>query len=224
MRTKAEQLFRAAALVHSRKAGRVTKTVQPRAVARRTNAKQVRISLPKEVVTTPALKLDYVRYHIKGLNITVFDQSVRNNLQQLNSLRSEERVGTKGYDFARRAYKAALSSQERNPKLPQPQFEEQKATVAALTTKLTGITPGGNVLELKQQPKNKATAQTAALPAPYTASRIDTNIPGNLTVAELESIHDETTRKDLKIFTETSTAARQSTGAYLLVKKAVLRS
>lgn len=216
--------MRALALVHTRKFGRVIKTAQPRVVTSRTNTKQVKIPSSKQVVAAPALKLDFVGYHIKGLNITVFDQSVRKNLQQFSNLRAEERAGTKGYDFARRAYKAALSSQERNPKLPQPQFELQKAAVTALITKLTGIAPGGDVLELKQFPKNKATTQTAALPASYATNNIATSTPGNLTVAEIESIRDETTRKNLKIFIRTNTTERLRNDAYLLVKRAVLHS
>jgi hypothetical protein len=81
------------------------------------------------------------------MNIFVFDFAVRNNLQAFNYLSTEEQADEKGYDLVRRAYKAALSSQEKNPKLLQLQFEQQKAVVGSLLEKLAGVAPGDKVLE-----------------------------------------------------------------------------
>lgn len=48
--------------------------------------------------------------------------------------------------------------------------------------------------------------------------------PSELTVAEIASIRDEATKKNLKKFIMTTAAARLDNTAYLLVKKAVLHS
>lgn len=98
-------------------------------------------------MVTPNLKLEFTSYHITGLNILVFDTSVRNNFQEFNRLSKEEQAGKQGYDLVIRAYRSALSSQERNPKLPQPQFEAQKALVGSILTGLAGVAPGDKLLE-----------------------------------------------------------------------------
>lgn len=48
--------------------------------------------------------------------------------------------------------------------------------------------------------------------------------PGELTAAEIASIRDEATKKNLKKFIMTTAAARLDNTAYLLVKKAMLHS
>lgn len=69
----------------------------------------------------------------------VFDDSVRSNLQRFTKLPTADQEDSEGYEFVRRAYKAALSSQERAPELPLLQYEQQKAAVYPFLEKLGGV-------------------------------------------------------------------------------------
>jgi hypothetical protein len=99
----------------------------------------------KKIITLPPrLKEAFTHYPIQKLSTTVFDRTVNSNLQQFSRLALDEQAGPRGYDLVRRAYKSALSSQERNPKLPQPRFEEQKAVVSGILTRLSGAALGNS--------------------------------------------------------------------------------
>lgn len=99
------------------------------------------------MVAAPKVTAEFTSHYIKDLKQSVFDSVVYINLQKYCSLLAKEKTGQQGYDFVRRAYKAALSSQERNPKLPQLQFEQQKAALVPLLTELGGTAPSAVVLE-----------------------------------------------------------------------------
>lgn len=90
----------------------------------------------------------FTTYYVKNLGINVFDVVVRSNLQHFIELTPIEQEGPQGYDFIKRAYRAALSSQEKNSKLPQLQFDAQKAHLSALLEKFAGVPPiNGKALE-----------------------------------------------------------------------------
>lgn len=64
---------------------------------------------------------------------------MRTNLQHFYKLPVTERSSEAGYDFIKRAYKAALSSQEKNPELPQLQFDLQKRLLAPILEESGGV-------------------------------------------------------------------------------------
>lgn len=94
---------------------------------------------PIKPKSKPKFKPPFKSYTIKPLNIVVFDDSVRSNLQQFTKLPDVDQKGSEGYEFVRRAYKAALSSQERTPALSQLQYEQQKIAVYPFLEKLGGV-------------------------------------------------------------------------------------
>lgn len=142
---QAEQRLKALARTRQRVLARTVKASQRRVTAQYKRAVKIKRTV-KTLVPTPATKVEFTRYYIKDLKQCVFDTIVRSNLQQYYSLSAEEKAGEQGYEFIRRAYKSALSSQERNPKLPQPEFERQKTLLVPILTQLGGVAPSGSVL------------------------------------------------------------------------------
>jgi len=102
-------------------------------------------TLTKKAIVTQELKPKFRGYRIRGLNITVFAPAVHRALEQFSNLSPTEQVSQPGYDLVRRAYKVALSSQESNPELLRAQFEAQRASVAAILTRLAGVAPESDV-------------------------------------------------------------------------------
>lgn len=101
----------------------------------------------KKIKTLPsAPKHSFESFHIKTLNVTVYDSTVRSNLQKFGALSHTARATQEGYELIKRAYKAALSSQQRNPKLPDLRFEEQKLVVRAILTPIAGVAPINDVV------------------------------------------------------------------------------
>lgn len=121
-------------------------SMSPRRTSRRFVKTQKVAPLPT-VVTTAPITTRFASYYINCLDLNVFDPAVRDNLQKYCKLAPQERVGQQGYDFVRRAYKAAISCHERNPNLPQLQFEKQKAALVPYLTRLGGVVPTATVLE-----------------------------------------------------------------------------
>lgn len=122
-------------------------SIPPRRASRRLVKTQKVTPLAKKVVTTAPITTRFTSYYINCLDLNVFDRAVRDNLQKYCNLAPQEREGQQGYDFVRRAYKAAISCHERNPKLPQLQFERQKAALVPYLTRLGGVVPTATVLE-----------------------------------------------------------------------------
>lgn len=142
---QAEQRLKALVLMRRRVSVRTVMAPRQRAAAQYKRVVKIKRAV-KTLVPTPATKVEFTRYYIKDLKLCVFDTTVRSNLQQYYGLSAEEKAGEQGYEFIRRAYKSALSSQERNPKLPQPEFEQQRALLVPLLTQLGGVAPSGSVL------------------------------------------------------------------------------
>ena len=131
---------------------RATAPINTKAIKRPLGKRAVKVSQPKapmkKIKTTPAPKHSFESLHIKSLNVTVFDETVRGNLQKFGALLPADRAAARGYELIKRAYKAALSSQERNPKLPDARFDEQKSTVHSILVPLAGVAPiNDSVLE-----------------------------------------------------------------------------
>lgn len=103
----------------------------------------VQVKKIKPLPSTP--KHSFESLHIKTLNVTAFDSTVRSNLQRFGALSHTARATQQGYELIKRAYKAALSSQQRNPKLPGLRFEEQKAAVCAILTSTAGAAPVNDI-------------------------------------------------------------------------------
>jgi hypothetical protein len=210
---------------HAVRNASVTKTLSRPAKIRATPVKPSKNPLKTKPIKPkfkPKFKPPFKSYTIKPLNIVVFDDSVRSNLQQFTKLPTADQEDSEGYELVRRAYKAALSSQERTPALPDLQYEQQKLAVYPFLEKLGGVRQKDTkILEWGQLPKNQSkgrrpspAAQAVTLPA-----GVDV-----LTTAELDSIVDAHTKALLKSFVASPDTKKQSAAGYTGVKRAVLHS
>lgn len=237
MRLRAEEYSRALALRSKNKntpaIKRTKPTRNPRLVKKARPSKVVRAvkTSPVKVATERGalpvkIKLPSTYLRILELNIPVFDPTVQSSLLKFSNLPAIARGGQQEYDLIKRAYKAALSSQIKNPALATPDFEKQKAGVYALFVKSTGFTPANaSVPEWKQLPRNAVTAvKTVTLPSAAPTTSRPSISHGELTAREVEAILDAATRQNLQDFLATALQNRRSERAHTLVRKAVLRS
>lgn len=132
--------------VSIRATGSVLKVRRPLFSRRPVRVIQPSLQVKKIKPLPAAQKHSFESLHIKTLNVTVFDSTVRSNLQKFGAMSHTTRVTQQGYELLKRAYKAALSSQQRNPKLPDLRFEEQKAVVRAILTPVAGVAPVNDVV------------------------------------------------------------------------------
>lgn len=81
------------------------------------------VTVVKKAVPAPKPARPFKPLRVKKLQMDVYNDSVRHNLTKFSNKFESERRSEIAYDFLRRAYLAALSSQEANPNLPAKEFE-----------------------------------------------------------------------------------------------------